>query len=397
MMDRMPGRRRLGVWKLALAAGLVAAVAGCGSTSSTSSSASAGSGGVGTTTAAAAANTAAAQQLLAKYEKLPSFVAPGPAFDAVKAMKGKKVMGICVADQIPLCQIIEKQQATEAARLGFTFTPWQNQGNQSQWIQGMSMAAAQKYAVIDLLGIDPKLVAPQIAQARAAGVKVISSHLAGFGTPVPSTVDGAVRLPYYTVGKILAAWSIVQNKGNVNALAIVADDLESSADVIKGLNDEFHSACKSCRLTTANVPSTQWTSGVQGQVSSGLQRDPTINYVIPIYDAMTQFAVAGLQVAGKAGTVPIDTFNGTPFALKLVKSGQIAMDLGENEAWIGDAILDADMRAAAGMPVPSNDYSGAPLLIFTKDNVATAGNPPNPVDGYGQTWQTGFDKLWGLK
>jgi ribose transport system substrate-binding protein len=381
------GRSRTLIGRATVAAGLAASALVLGACGGSESTSEADSG----------ANIEASQQLVAKYQKPPSFTAPGPAFDAVKGMKGKKVMGIGVTDQIPLVQEIETEMATQAKRIGFTFTHWQNQGKSDQWIQGINTAIAQKYDTIDLLGIDPKLVKPQLEKARAAGVKVISSHLAGFGWDIPSYIDGAVRLPYREVGRILAAWSIVENKGKVNALAIVANDLASSEDVIVGLREEFKENCPSCKLTIANVPSTQWTSGVQNEVSSGIQRDPNLNYVIPIYDAMTQYAVAGLAVAGKAGKIPMNTFNGTPFALDLVREGKVSMNIGENEAWIARAMLDANMRAAMGQPVPDTTYDKAPLLVFTKDNVKQAGVPAVQSKGYGDVWETGFDELWGVK
>jgi ribose transport system substrate-binding protein len=112
---------------------------------------------------------------------------------------------------------------------------------------------------------------------------------------------------------------------------------------------------------------------------------------------MTQYAVAGLAVAGKAGKIPMNTFNGTPFALDLVREGKVAMNIGENEAWIARAMLDANMRAAIGQKVPDTTYDKAPLLVFTKDNVAAAGVPAKQSQGYGDQWQAGFDQLWGLK
>ncbi|MDX6702879.1 MAG: ribose transport system substrate-binding protein [Baekduia sp.] len=384
-MHGIEGTRRLAV-RGTVAAGIVASAFGLGACGGSSSAEESGG-----------ADTARAQQLVAKYQKPPTFTAPGPAFDAVKGMKGKKIMGIGVTDQIPLVKEIETEMATQAKRIGFTFTHWQTQGKPDQWVQGINTAIGQKYDAIDLLGIDPKLVKPQIDQARAAGIKVISSHLAGFGWKIPSYIDGAVRLPYREVGRILAAQSIVQNKGKVNALAVVANDLASSEDVVAGLRDEFKADCPDCKLTVVNVPSTQWTTGVQNEVSSGIQRDPNLNYLIPIYDAMTQYAVAGLAVAGKAGKIPMDTFNGTPFALDLVREGKVAMNIGESEAWIARAMLDANMRAAMGQPVPDTTYDKAPLLVFTKDNVATAGVPAKQSQGYGDAWQAGFDALWGLK
>ena len=73
---------------------------------------------------------------------------------------------------------------------------------------------------------------------------------------------------------------------------------------------------------------------------------------------------------------------------------EIEADIEQNEDWIAHAMLDADMRAAAGLKVPSNDYKGAPLYIFTKANVAKAGTPPDPAKGYGNAYRQGFAKLW---
>jgi len=348
-------------------------------------------------TASRAADIAGAKALLAKYSKQPKFVPPGPAFDAKSAMAGKKIMSIPISSQIPITQVLEASEAAQAKRLGFTFTHWQNQGKSDQWVQGFNTAIAQKYDAIELIAIDPGIVKPQIEKARKAGIPVIESHLAGFGWKVPSNIAGSVRLPYYDVGRILAAWSIVQTKGEANALAIVAKDLASTADVIKGMQTEYKAHCPSCKLQIANVPTVQWATGVQNEVQSGIQRNPSLNYLIPIYDAMTQFALAGVRAAGKAGKIQMDTFNGTPFALDLVRKGDVQMNLGENEDWIARAMLDAGMRAATGRKVPADDYKAAPLYIFTKANVAKAGSPPSPSKGYGNAYETGFDKLWGLK
>jgi ribose transport system substrate-binding protein len=365
----------------AVAAAMLVAVAGATAATAGSSSASGIDG---------------AKALIAKYSKEPKFVAPGPAFDAKTAMKGKKIMLIPVTSQLPITQTLTASMTKAAKKVGVKFTAWQNQGKADQWIAGINQAISQKYDVVDLLAIPPDVLKPQIDQARKAGVKVISSHFAGFGWKPPAFIDGAVRLPYYEVGQILAAWSIVQTNGKANVLSIVADDLVSSADVIKGMKAEFKKDCPSCKLEVKSVPTVEWANKVQGEVQSGLQRNPNVNYLLPIYDAMTSFVAAALRTAGKTGQIQQASFNGSPFALDFVKQGSLQMNIGENEDWIAHAMLDADMRAAAGLKVPANHYKGAPLYIFTKANVAKAGTPPNPAKGYGSTYGPGFAKLWGL-
>jgi ribose transport system substrate-binding protein len=344
--------------------------------------------------AAPSGGVSGAKALIAKYSHEPAFVAPGAAFDAKKLMAGKKVMLIPVTSQLPITQTLQASMAKAAKQIGVKFTAWQNQGKSDQWIAGIQQAISQKYAVVDLLAIPPDVLRPQIELARKAGVKVISSHFAGFGWQPPKNIDGAVRLPYYQVGQILAAWAIVQTKGKANILSIVADDLVSSADVIKGMKNELAKDCSGCKIDIRSVPTVEWADKVQGEVQSGLQRDPGVNYVLPIYDAMTQFSTAALRTTGKSSTVHQASFNGSPFALDFVKQGTVQMDIGENEDWIAHAMLDADMRAAAGLKVPANDYKGTPLYIFTKANVAKAGTPPDPAKGYGTAYLGGFAKLW---
>lgn len=350
---------------------------------------------VAATASARSGGVAGAQALIAKYSKQPRFVPPGAAFNAKKLLRGKKVMLIPVTSQLPITQTITASMTAAAKRVGVPFTAWQNQGKSDQWIAGINAAIAQHYSVIDLLAIPPAVLRPQIELAHKAGIKVITSHFAGFGWTPPSYVDGAVRLPYYQVGQILAAWAIVQTKGKADIFSVVADDLVSTADVEKGMNDELKRDCPACKIKLVSVPTVEWADKVQGEVQSGLQADPKINFVLPIYDAMTQFVAAALRTTGRSARVPQASFNGSTFALSFVKQGTVQMDIGENEDWIAHAMLDADMRAAAGLKVPSNDYAGTPLYIFTKKNVAKAGTPPNPAKGYGNAYLGGFAKLWG--
>jgi ribose transport system substrate-binding protein len=371
--------------------------AGCGSDSDSADTSASTSAATSTVAAAdSGSKTGASQALLDKYSQEPQFVPPGPDYDAKKELAGKKIMSIPVTSQVPITNVLEDAQAKQAKRIGVKFTHWQNQGKPDQWIQGIETAISQKYDVIELVAIDPAKVKPQIDKARKAGIKVVVNHYAGFGWEPPSYVEGGVRLPYYEAGRILAAWSIVDTDGKANVLSIISDDQISTKDMVKGMQDEYAENCSDCKLKTVNVPTVDWAQGTQNEVRAGLQRDPTVNYVIPIYDAMSQYAASAVQASGKSGSVKLATFNGTPFALELVDQGKLAMNLGENEDWIARAMLDASMRAAAGMEVPEDDYKAAPLLIFTKDNVAQAGTPPDPSKGYGDAYEAGFDKMWGL-
>src|SRR5262252_9590518 len=88
---------------------------------------------------------------LEPFAKKPEFVAPGPAFDAKKCMAGKTIFSIPVSSANPFTKNIETSMSNVAKDVGFKIVEWQNQGQVSQWVQGMDQATNQKVDLIDLL------------------------------------------------------------------------------------------------------------------------------------------------------------------------------------------------------------------------------------------------------
>ena len=133
----------------------------------------------------------------------------------------------------------------------------------------------------------------------------------------------------------------------------------------------------------------------QTNVQAALTGDPSINYVIPIYDVLTQWVVPAVTLTGKTDKVKIASFNGTPFAIGLVQEGKVELDIGENLDWIGHAVVDAEMRMICGLPMVKDPK--IPILIFDKSNADTAGKPPQVNTGYGDAYIDGYARLWKLK
>ena len=98
-----------------------------------------------------------ANQQLESYRNPPEFVAAGEPFDAKACMAGKKILGIPVSSANPFTKNIYTAMKQVADKVGFTFTEWENQGQPSQWVQGMNHAINQGYDLIDLVGgTDPE-------------------------------------------------------------------------------------------------------------------------------------------------------------------------------------------------------------------------------------------------
>lgn len=334
---------------------------------------------------------------LAKFQSKPEFKSAGPAFDAKACMAGKSIFSIPVSSENTFTAAIEKQMQQISSKVGFKFTTWENQGTSQQWAQGMNAAITQKASLIDLLaGADPRTLVPQVLAAKQAGIPVIASHNSGIEQreEMLKYVDGDAVVNYRTVGNILADWAIVKREGKLNALVLIATGPLATDLIKKGVDEEL-AKCDSCKSKTINVPPVDWATRLTSTVQSALTADPNINYIITIYDGMTQFVVPGVILANAKDRVLIDGFNGTPGALSLIQQGQVDMTIGENLNWIAHAILDANMRRVCGL-APVNDPF-IPFYLFDAHNAKEAGTPPEVSKGYGDAYVAGYEKQWMLK
>jgi ribose transport system substrate-binding protein len=331
---------------------------------------------------------------LGRFAKKPEFIPPGPAFDARKCMAGKSIFSIPVSSANPFTKNIETAMSNVAKSVGFHFTEWQNQGQVSQWVQGMDQATNQKVNLIDLLaGTDPRVLVPQVEAARKAGIPVVASHYNGLEQKA-AHASHDVPIDYFKAGQLLADWAMVQTSGKLNALVLISTGPLSTDSMMAGIEEEFKK-CDTCKKKVINVPVVDWGTRIQPNVQSALLADPSVNYIIIIYDSMAQFVVPAVTIAGATERAKMNAFNGTPFVLGLVQQGKVEMDIGENLDWIGHAIMDAEMRIVCGLP-PVRDPK-IPFYIFDKNNAKDAGTPPQLSQGYGDAYIAGYRKLWGMQ
>jgi ribose transport system substrate-binding protein len=344
----------------------------------------------------ALADMDAARALIAQYSKLPEFTAPGPAFDAKGCMADKSMFVIPLTNANPFNAAISAGMVEAAGHVGFQIRDWETQMDPTQWIQGITTAVAEKYSLIDLQGgLPPEFLVPQITEARAAGVKVTATHNWDATTQTtPEFMDGAANTDYVTVGQIIAAWAIVQTDGKVNALVLGPDEITPTAPLRDAILGYLKDNCPDCKTTYINVPVNDWATQGQPAVQNALLADPSINYVLPVYDSMSQFIAPAIQIAGSGAKIV--SYNGTPFVLDMMRDGDmVEMIVGESLGWVGYAGVDANMRLLCGLdPVTKLN---TPAFIFTDENVATAGTPATFNDGYGDSHVAGFKALWGVE
>ena len=346
----------------------------------------------------AAPNFAYLRGQIQKYMAPPKFIPPGPAFDATKA-KGKTILSIPVSSANPFTANIETAMAGAAKVLGINFIDYTNQAQVTQWVQGMGQAVNRKVNLIDLLGgTDPRVLGPQIAAAKKAGILVGTSHLYDV-TQTPVAVDFSIPADYQRAARLEADWVILDTKGKADVVIVTSNEIVPTPAIVSALKSEFATQCGSaCKLSLINAPVPDWSTKIQSQVQSALVKDPNINYVIPIYDSMSQFVVPAITAAGRTGKVHIATYNGTPFVMGYLQQGNaVRFEVGENLNWLGWAYIDAEARLLAGVKIPRQLDEHTALRAFTAQNINEAGHPPKLSTGYGNAYIVGYKKLWGIK
>jgi len=347
---------------------------------------------------ASTADVAGAKAQIAKYKAIPTFTFRGKPFNAKKA-SGKTIFAIPISSAIPY--IVQTDQLMQKAvkPYGVKWIEFPNQGQPSQWVQGMNQAIARKVDLIVLQGAPPpQLLGPQLAAAKRAGIPVLLAHIIDPSEPVPAGVTVAVPGPFQQAARLEADWAIAQTNGKANVLIITSDEVLPTTGIKKALAAEFAKRCPECKTKYVNVPVVDWATKIGTEVKSALTADPDINYIIPIYDSMAFFAVPAVTEAGKAGTVRIATYNGTPDVLKFIAANNVVdMEVGENLDWLGHAFGDAAMRILTGQKVPKKLNEQTPLRVFDASNVRQTGNPPKFSQGYGKAYVVGYKRLWSGK
>jgi ribose transport system substrate-binding protein len=338
-------------------------------------------------------NLAYVKAQIAQATAVPKFVAPGPAFDASPA-KGKKIFLIPQVSSVPFLKAIDDSILKLGKQLGVKVTEFPNQGQSAQWVQGINQAIAQKVDAI-ILGAPPEVLQPQLAQAKKAGIPVISLHLYDKTMPRAKGISATVFAPFTRAARLEADWAILGTKGKANAVIVTSNEVPPSKYIVKAMQAEFKQRCPTCKTTVIDVPAADWGTKMQTAVQSALVKDSGVNYVIPLYDSATQFVLPGIEAAGRTGKVKVASYNGTPFVLKAIKDKTVAMDVGESQDWLGHASFDQALRLITGHKPLAN--AETPIRVFTAANIKSAGNPPDPNRAFGNTYVSGYAKLWSGK
>jgi ribose transport system substrate-binding protein len=380
-------RRGAAVGMLALALGLSACSSSGGSSSS---SAASQSPAAASSAAAATSGSAAGSGLVTQYEAQPTFKAPGAGFDAKKAA-GKTVWVIPTTSQVSVVPDVEAAMKTALDTAGVKTQLVTTSGLVSQWVQGMSNAVSQKADAIVLLGIDPTLIAPQIAAAAAAKIPVIYTFSYD-GQPIAKNVSAVAAINYPTIAKVLVQKALLDTSNNAHIIVIKAPELAPQTLMTATMTTELKADCPSCTIDQVlEEPIANWSTNILGDTKTALLAHPDANVIIPLCDSMNEWVIPAVNGANASSRIKIETVDATPSTVQQIGKTPLSGDMGYSNPWVGWASADQALRLMTGSPAVADE--NIPSVLFDSTNVAKATGDLSSY--YGNSYVAGYEGLWG--
>jgi ribose transport system substrate-binding protein len=353
----------------------------------------------GSTGSSSNANVSQADQLVKQEEAPQSTWKPaGSPFNA-SALRGKTMWYLSVNLSIPFEQYMVQGMKEGGATVGVNTVGFDAQSSVAQMTRGIEEAVQAKAGVIFIDGFPANLVAPAIAQAKAAGIPVLTANSQGPGPMLPGAPDGVVGTathPFADPGRIEADWIVADSKGNANIIYLRSSDVPVITDLEKNaFVSEINKLCSSCKLQVVDVPTSQWNQ-LTTKTASLIRANPNANYFVPDFDGEVIFMVPGVTSANAQNRVKIVSFNATPSVMQNLKNHYVvAAETGGPNLLQGWAFADQGMRVMAGQQ-PLQDLN-IPTRLFDYSNIGSIDLSAQESEWYGVgDYRAKFKAQWGV-
>lgn len=364
-----------------------------------SSACGAGSDSASENEGGGSADVEAARSELSEATKEPDFTFDNQ-LDKEPA-QGKKVVYISVLRGIPFSQglIGGFEDAMEAS--GNEAKVVDANGSVREGARFVQQAIDQNADAIVIQSIDSKALRAPLTDAKKAGIPVIALFENDPRTPTSDEqeigVFGHVSFDYTKAGRLQSDWVIADSGGDANAVIIQSPDSGVAKPQVKGNTSEFEKLCPdSCEYEVKDVLQADWSTRIP-TLTSTILKDPTVNYIMPIYDGMATYVTSEVATAGAQDRVKVTSINAAQPQMKQLAGGDIIGALvGQPLDWLGWAIADQTLRALSDAePVADEEV---PLRVFTEDNVQSLDLEAEQSEWFGDTdYQGEYKKLWGLE
>ena len=371
---------------MALVLGLAACESGGGGASSGSTS--------GASAESSEEGLAEAKQIVEKYRQPPKWQGPEEQV-SVDGLSGKRVVYISVNDGIPVLAFWSNRLTELLKQYGdIQMEVVDAKGSVDTANKGFQQAIASKADAVVIQALPASLFAAQIAQAKAAGIKVITANT-GIPGDVSGGQDAEVSFDYAEVGRIIGAWMVADSEGKGKGLVVSSDDVPASPPQTEATVSEVERLCPDCDVKVEDVQIPQWESSIPTLFQTTVNSEPDRTYLLPIYDGQALPGLGALRTTSSSQDVKVGSFNATPGIVEQLKdpSSALKLDVGGQNEWWAYACTDTIFRVLAGVD-PIENYNVG-LRIFDTSN-ADLISGKDEYSWYGtDEYKSKFLALWG--
>ncbi len=383
-------RGPIGSWSrrgaaVAVSLAVVTTMSACASSTADNSS---GSGGD------AASTVADVKASVAKYlEPSNTFVAPGAALDKGKLPTSGSFWYVSLSQEIPVLSIEQDALKQAAAVLGMTVNICDSKFQPAVASSCVNSAIDAGAKGIFTDSIATESIGTAVTNAAKAGIPIVALSAIGSNTKAVTYHSNGDQLSH----AVAAQWIVADSNAKAQVLQTKVQDDPGAIDDIDSGSAPVFAKCAACKVTHVSYTA-QTVPSVPSVVSTGLLRNPDVNYGFPQFDFLVPLYKAGVQTAGYTNKLKVVSTNAVLSDMQLIKSGGQAADAGSNRNYSGWNAMDTMLRMLQGLPV--SDKSTVPVRVFDKTNIdsvkltkeaAESGEWFGPLD-----YQKDFAKLWGL-
>jgi ribose transport system substrate-binding protein len=339
-------------------------------------------------------SVAAAEALYLPYLEEPSWNGPTEPV-SVAGLEGKRVIYISVDDGIPVLNYWSTLLTEILAEYGVEMEIVDAKGSVDEANRGFQQAIATNADIVFTQAFYTDIFANQIAEAQAAGLKVITGNSGSMTRGLTGGQDVEVSFDYEQVGRLVAQWFVIDSGGQGNALVISSDDVPASEPQWQATVSEIEALCPDCTVTVEDVQIPQWATSIPTLFQSTINNNPETTYLLPIYDGQSLPGLGAIRQAGAGETVSVGTFNASPGIVELLNddTSGLKLDVGGDNTWWSYAAADAIFRALQGVE-PIDNYNIG-LRAFDQSNKDIISSNSDEKAWYGYTgYADEFRALW---
>jgi ribose transport system substrate-binding protein len=351
--------------------------------------------GSGTTPQQGTASAAGVQEAARKIDQaamLPRFSPPGTPV-AMSSLQGKRVWVMTSTLTVPFVADIAKGTMEAAQIVGWKAQLVDGKGSVTEWNRILGEAIGQKVDAVISIAASPEVMKTQMAAARSAGIPVIDVLTADKDAPLVPGTFAHVSISFYRSGQLQADYVVARSKGKANVLIFGDNEFPGEVTRVKGMQDEFKQLCPACKVTVQDTQVGKLGTDLGPETQTLLRRDPSIDWVLPTYDAQAIYIVPAIKQANLQSRVKVVGSDAVPSNLDWTAKQDVQVaDVGEPDVWTGWAAVDEMARAMLGMPSVDENI---PLRMFDSSNLQNV-STSDENQLWGGSFRAEYRKLWGV-